>query len=188
MAVDRWSEAVGRNRRKFAKMKIFLPLVVWIVLLFRTTSAQYSASRKNVGIFGLKHEVFFLNLEDGYFGCQVNESTDYLQLYELSKLCDGTSDCYMGSDELRNKLKCTNDCDKDGTACSNGVCLEGLCHCNDGFGGCNCQVPDENECKYRPCDVFAHCTNTLGSFTCTCFPGYRGDGFHCEGKYKYFLH
>lgn len=72
------------------------------------TSAQYSASRKNVGIFGLKHEVFFLNLEDGYFGCQVNESTDYLQLYELSKLCDGTSDCYMGSDELRNKLKCTS--------------------------------------------------------------------------------
>lgn len=41
---------------------------------------------------------------------------------------------------------------------------------------------DENECKYRPCDVFAHCTNTLGSFSCTCFPGYAGDGLHCEGK------
>uniref|UniRef100_A0A182M1U8 EGF-like domain-containing protein n=1 Tax=Anopheles culicifacies TaxID=139723 RepID=A0A182M1U8_9DIPT len=148
--------------------------------IYKPTNAQLSASRKHVGIFGLKHEVFFLNLEDGYFGCQVNESTDYLQLYELSKLCDGTSDCYMGSDELRNKLKCTNDCDKDGTACSNGVCLDGQCHCNDGFGGCNCQVPDENECKYRPCDVFAHCTNTLGSFTCTCFPGYQGDGLHCE--------
>lgn len=51
---------------------------------------------------------------------------------------------------------------------------------------CSCYfiVIDENECKYRPCDVFAHCTNTLGSFTCTCFPGYRGDGLHCEGKYK----
>lgn len=43
-------------------------------------------------------------------------------------------------------------------------------------------ITDENECKYRPCDVFAHCTNTLGSFTCTCFPGYLGDGLHCEGK------
>lgn len=41
---------------------------------------------------------------------------------------------------------------------------------------------DENECKYRPCDVFAHCTNTLGSFMCTCFPGYHGDGLHCEGE------
>ena len=40
---------------------------------------------------------------------------------------------------------------------------------------------DENECKYRPCDIFAHCTNTLGSFQCSCFPGYQGYGFHCEG-------
>ena len=47
-----------------------------------------------------------------------------------------------------------------------------------------CCFTDENECKYRPCDVFAHCTNTLGSFTCTCFPGYLGDGLHCEGKIK----
>lgn len=45
-----------------------------------------------------------------------------------------------------------------------------------------CFFTDENECKYRPCDVFAHCTNTLGSFSCTCYPGYQGDGFHCEGK------
>lgn len=35
----------------------------------------------------------------------------------------------------------TEDCDKDDTTCSNGVCLDSLCHCNDGFGGCNCQVP-----------------------------------------------
>lgn len=41
---------------------------------------------------------------------------------------------------------------------------------------------DENECKYRPCDVFAHCTNTMGSFYCSCFPGYDGDGFTCHGK------
>jgi hypothetical protein len=51
--------------------------------------------------------VFFLNLEDGYFGCQVNESTDVLQLLELSKLCDHHVDCYQGTDEQREKLKCT---------------------------------------------------------------------------------
>lgn len=148
--------------------------------------------------------MFFLNLEDGYFGCQVNESVEFLQIYELSRLCDGLQDCYMGSDELRKELKCSSeslhflhyleiwyltaftfqdDCEgEDGSTCSNGVCLDHQCHCNDGFGGCNCQVADENECKYRPCDVFAHCTNTLGSFTCTCFPGYVGDGLHCEGR------
>lgn len=35
----------------------------------------------------------------------------------------------------------SGDCDKDGTVCSNGACLDSQCHCNDGFGGCNCQVP-----------------------------------------------
>lgn len=35
----------------------------------------------------------------------------------------------------------TGDCDKDGTVCSNGACLDSQCHCNDGYGGCNCEVP-----------------------------------------------
>jgi hypothetical protein len=142
--------------------------------------SQYS-SRKN--LFNNRREVFFLNLEDGYFGCQVNESVEFLQIYDLSRLCDGYQDCFMGSDENRRELKCTKDgCNsEDGSRCTNGVCLDNQCHCNDGFGGCNCNTPDENECKYRPCDVFAHCTNTLGSFSCTCFPGYVGDGLYCEG-------
>ncbi len=41
-------------------------------------------------------------------------------------------------------------------------------------------MPDENECKYRPCDVFGYCTNTLGGFFCSCNEGYEGDGFHCK--------
>jgi hypothetical protein len=38
----------------------------------------------------------------------------------------------------------TDDCDKDGTSCTSGACLDSLCHCNDGFGGCNCQVPGKH--------------------------------------------
>lgn len=129
----------------------------------------------------LQQEIFLLNLEDGYFGCQVNESQDFLQLFELSKLCDGQTQCYLGTDELESQLKCKgrNKCgsymDSQGVEhaveCQNGVCLDGLCYCNDGFGGKSCDIADDNECKYRPCDVFAHCTNTMGSYYCSCFPG-----------------
>ena len=53
-------------------------------------------------------EVFFLNLEDGFFGCQVNSSVEVLQLFEISKLCDGQSHCYRGADEANPRLKCTS--------------------------------------------------------------------------------
>lgn len=78
------------------------------MFLLQITRAQSISHHGSVG-FGLnKREIFFLNLEDGYFGCQVNESTDVLQLYEISKLCDGKSDCFRGSDELRTELKCSS--------------------------------------------------------------------------------
>eukprot|EP00117_Sycon_ciliatum_P014424 scpid27877/ scgid14687/ Fibrillin-2 len=30
-----------------------------------------------------------------------------------------------------------------------------------------------------PCSLFANCTNTIGSFFCTCQTGFSGDGFNC---------
>nr|CAD7393329.1 unnamed protein product [Timema cristinae] len=96
---------------------------------------------------------------------------------------------HVGVFHLKRRQQTGTDCDKeDGVKCQNGACLDSQCHCNDGFGGCSCEVPDENECKYRPCDVFAHCTNTLGSFHCTCFPGYMGDGFACEAYLSALLY
>ena len=32
------------------------------------------------------------------------------------------------------------------------------------------------------CHVDATCTNTDGSFTCACKPGYTGNGTDCTGK------
>ena len=40
----------------------------------------------------------------------------------------------------------------------------------------------ENIYNFRPCDVFAHCTNNIGSYQCNCFPGYEGDGHNCQGR------
>ena len=62
--------------------------------------------------------------------------------------------------------------------CARGACLFGLggrndtaCHCDDGFGGAGCGEPDVNECRFRPCSVFAECKNTVGSFECRCRDG-----------------
>lgn len=43
------------------------------------------------------------------------------------------------SDEL---LSVADDCGKeDGKRCDHGACLDHQCHCNDGYGGCGCEVP-----------------------------------------------
>lgn len=50
---------------------------------------------------------------------------------------------------------------------------------------------DVDECSANTdwCDNFATCDNTLGSFTCTCQPGFHSDdgGKSCLGEYKLYL-
>ena len=186
------SEPLGRfSSTKLAQSSMFAPILRLTIPLAQSFLAS---GKRGAGIIfaeaqyrpewpskSLQQEIFLLNLEDGYFGCQVNESQDFLQLFELSRLCDGQAQCYLGTDEMVAPLKCNNRerCgsyqnsrgQQESVHCVNGVCLDGLCYCNDGFGGKSCDVPDENECKFRPCDVFAHCTNTMGSYYCSCFPG-----------------
>ena len=41
-----------------------------------------------------------------------------------------------------------------------------------------CQTGNDN------CHLFAECTNTLGSFTCTCSAGFGGNGVNCSGVIK----
>ena len=46
---------------------------------------------------------------------------------------------------------------------------------------------DINECATddaNNCHTNAACTNTPGSFTCTCIHGYTGDGVTCIGKFS----
>ena len=51
-----------------------------------------------------------------------------------------------------------------------------------------CCYSDRDECFYdSPCDINANCTNTEGSFLCTCREGYKGNGSYCEGK-KYCIY
>ena len=43
---------------------------------------------------------------------------------------------------------------------------------------------DTDECQMEmdDCDMNAVCTNTPGSFTCTCKDGYEGDGTTCNSE------
>ena len=44
-----------------------------------------------------------------------------------------------------------------------------------------------DECKVdkHDCDLNANCTNTYGSYKCTCMEGYTGDGHSCAGKLSF---
>ena len=48
-----------------------------------------------------------------------------------------------------------------------------------------CATPDTNEC-----DTNAECSNTEGSYTCSCRVGYTGDGKNCAGNeiYIFIIH
>ena len=77
-------------------------ILLWAALVTTwTTHAQFLSKFS-------KKEIFFVNLEEGFFGCQVNETLEVLQIFKIEKLCDGTSDCYLGSDENQKELKCSS--------------------------------------------------------------------------------
>ena len=48
----------------------------------------------------------------------------------------------------------------------------------------HCVLTDIDECAVNNggCSPEANCTNTPGSFNCTCHEGYSGDGFNCSGN------
>lgn len=64
----------------------------------------------------------------------------YMAVIIIRPYCRG-----LRTNDLHFKITFTivsDDCEaKEGTPCQNGACLDSLCHCNDGYGGCSCQVP-----------------------------------------------
>ena len=41
---------------------------------------------------------------------------------------------------------------------------------------------DIDECVSKPCDTNGTCTNSVGSYNCTCKKGFTGDGTTCAGN------
>uniref|UniRef100_A0A7E4VRT2 Nidogen n=1 Tax=Panagrellus redivivus TaxID=6233 RepID=A0A7E4VRT2_PANRE len=86
-------------------------------------------------------------------------------------------DCAPGTwgFECANKCRCADNipCDFGTGYCANGKCAPG-------FKGSNC-YDDIDECDsgISGCHEEATCTNTIGSYQCTCNANFFGDGFNC---------
>ena len=92
----------------FSAMECLVKILLWSSLVTTWTSNHFTLAQSHFPTKFSKKEVFFVNLEEGYFGCQVNETLEVLQIFKIEKLCDGTSDCYLGSDENQKELKCSS--------------------------------------------------------------------------------
>uniref|UniRef100_A0A1X7SW10 EGF-like domain-containing protein n=1 Tax=Amphimedon queenslandica TaxID=400682 RepID=A0A1X7SW10_AMPQE len=60
---------------------------------------------------------------------------------------------------------------------SNGMCdANNLCQCFDGWTGDQCDE-DINECETNDHNCTQTCSNTVGSYTCSCRAGYKDNGY-----------
>ena len=82
--------------------------------LLRDVSAYSSSSTSSSSSYPIilpkmknSREVFVVNFELGFFACQLNASSDFLEVYSLSRLCDGIPDCFGGTDENRDYVPCS---------------------------------------------------------------------------------
>ncbi|XP_066299173.1 fibroblast growth factor receptor 1-like [Branchiostoma lanceolatum] len=61
---------------------------------------------------------------------------------------------------------------------TDGVCSSGGCEA--GWKGSKCQTDvDECDTDTHNCHIYATCSNSEGSFNCSCNPGYHGNGTSC---------
>ncbi|XP_028413949.1 fibrillin-1-like [Dendronephthya gigantea] len=75
------------------------------------------------------------------------------------------------------------------TPCLSNPCLNGgictdvvdsfECECPSEYRGNRCKIEDINECNRSYCHPNAECVNNMGSFTCSCWSGYKEDGLNC---------
>jgi len=86
----------------------------------------------------------------------------------------------LGCDDC--EVECTSDSDCSTPQNGSARCEQARCEvqCDSGFRAEDGQCVDVDECaEMNPCDPRADCTNTAGSFECSCRAGLAGDGIYC---------
>ena len=127
-----------------------------------------------------------------------------------SAVCVDRDECSSGTHDCDSNAFCINTTGSYNCNCENGyygsgkVCVRGQCNdsscpknqkcvspttiycdCVDGFQKANNTCIDSNECLQEvfPCHKSADCSNTEGSYACSCNQGFVGNGTTCvEGQ------
>ncbi|CAC5419913.1 Fibrillin-1,Fibulin-1,Fibulin-5,Fibrillin-2,Latent-transforming growth factor beta-binding protein 4 [Mytilus coruscus] len=112
----------------------------------------------------------FLNNSNTFNLYRTRSSTTYYGTCYNSFCCSG----YTGSSCSQAICNGITSCPNGGTCASPNACV-----CAPGFGGSQCS--DINECQTGTDNCQQNCTNTHGSFTCSCESGYimNSDGATC---------
>ncbi|XP_022780858.1 uncharacterized protein LOC111322081 [Stylophora pistillata] len=112
----------------------------------------------------------------GGYSCELNNVTHEGHELELEK---EENYFYHAAESACVENPCKNN-----ATCQSGFTNKGYrCLCTAGFRGQDCKK-DVNECteELHSCSADAVCTNTKGSYNCTCNPGYSGDGKICKAS------
>ncbi|XP_073249944.1 uncharacterized protein [Porites lutea] len=114
------------------------------------------------------------NFKKSVSQCELNNSTFEEQ---KDKLETNNDYIYRGAEN-----KCVNNLCENNATCQTGFTDKGYrCMCTTGFKGEYCEIAvDECASGTHNCSANTFCTNNVGSYTCTCNPGYYGDVENCE--------
>ena len=139
------------------------------------------------------------NTEGGY-QCKCNSGFE-------KENCADSNECLIGSHHCHKNAECSNTFGSFTCSCKTGhygtgrECFEGQCHdaiCKENHVcispttiGCKCKsgftkngtglCADFDECaEETTCDANSNCTNTSGSYKCSCNSGFVGDGKYCQ--------
>lgn len=130
------------------------------------------------------------SLEDScnHGSCEPNTGECVLTPLADGAACDDDDGCTLGDSCAAGSCSGTaNACGPHAIACSTAAGAN-QCECADGFvddaaGRC---VPSDNECAMQSvCSPDASCedeSNAANDFTCTCKPGFSGDGYSCVAR------